>query len=130
MKIMSLWLFARIAAAISVVFLVSIATLNKGQVLAQLANVRSWVCGNGAGKEILRPTSAVWDPDAERMIIATNNFGGSSGYNYLVSWDVTKQPNTACAAIAFDGTNSDPTESSVDRFVENDKERMRVEEKL
>jgi hypothetical protein len=110
MKIMSLWLFARIAAAISVIFLVSIATLNKGQVLAQIANARLWTCGDGAGKEMGMPQGAVWDPDAERMIFAPPT--SNPGYTYLMSWDITKRPDTGCVALAFDGTNTATTAST------------------
>jgi hypothetical protein len=112
MKIMSIALFAR--DDISVVFLVCISLLSESNkvVVAQITTARKWECNDGV-KQLAGPSSAVWDPDADRMIFAPSGFG-ASGFSYLMSWDVVKPPDTGCVAIAFDGTHAGPPTESVD----------------
>jgi hypothetical protein len=83
--------------SIWLVFLVCITLLLffANEVVAQITTARKWACSDGAGKSIARPTLA-YDPNV-----------------YLMSWDVSKQPDTGCVAIAFDGTNTDTTTSSI-----------------
>ncbi len=107
---MSIFLFARAATIISAaVFLVIVAMLGTKQVLAQIATARKWTCADGT-LQLGNPTNAIWDPDADRLVIIAY---ASYPNNRVMAWDVSKPPNTGCTAIAFDGTLTSSTESSI-----------------
>ncbi len=98
-----------ISLALFLVCIIIITLFESNKVAAQITTARKWACSNGAGKSIAKPTDAVWDPDADRLITTTDGF---NTFMYLMSWDVSKPPDTGCVAIAFDGTNTATTASA------------------